>query len=128
MKTGFRAVSFPAVFIAHRAFIVARKTPNEIRFPGGYKIRNVRKKRDIRNTSSSRAKQYVCHPLSHCMNHVPLWMTVFEGCRSLVEARDDLLESLSKPLSIRPHLCLECTVPLTCVLLLGFLATTVLSN
>ena len=32
----------------------------------------------------------------------------------MIEARDGSLESVSNTLSIRPHLILECTVPLTC--------------
>ena len=39
----------------------------------------------------------------------------WEGSSSLMEARDGSLESVSKTLSIWPHLILECTVPLTSV-------------
>ena len=60
MKTGFRAVGFPTVLITLTAVILTRKTPKKC-FPKKHKIRNVRNKLNIRNTSSWRAKQHVRH-------------------------------------------------------------------
>ena len=45
------------------------------------------------------------------MDHVPSCIVFWEGSSSLMEAREGSLESVSKTLSTRLHLFLECTVP-----------------
>ena len=70
MKTGFRAVSSHAVLITCRAVSLTRNTSNK-GIPGENKISNFSNKLSIRNTSSSRTKQYVRHQLSRDVDHVP---------------------------------------------------------
>ena len=114
MKTGFRAVTFPAVIITCWAVTLASKTPNK-GLPGNNKISIFSNKLTICSTSGWRAKS------SHVISCHVMWITCllvssfWEGSSSLMEARDGSLESVSKTLSIRPRLFLECTVPLTYV-------------
>ena len=114
MKTGFRAVSSHAVLITCEAVILTRKTPNKGP-PGKNKISNFSNKLSIRHASSSRRELSNTHVIScHMMWITCLLVSSFlEGSSSLIEARDGSLESASKTLSIRLHLYLECTVPLT---------------
>ena len=76
VKTGFRAVSSPAVLIAHRAVILKRKTPKKC-FSERYRIINVSSKLNIRNTGNSRAKQYAHYQWSRDVDHVPHCIVFF---------------------------------------------------
>ena len=114
MKTGFRAVRFPAVIITCWAVIWARKISNK-GLPGNNKISNFSNKLTIRKTATLAAGELSNTHVISC--HV-MWITCllvssfWEDSSSLMEARDGSLESVSQTLSIRPHLFLECPVPL----------------
>ena len=111
MKTGSRAISFPAVLITCWAVILTRKTPNKD-LPGNNK--------SVISATNSASATLVAGVLSntHVISCHLLWITCllvssfWESSSSLMEARDGSLESVSKTLSIRPHLISECTVPL----------------
>ena len=89
MQAGFRAVSSPAVLIAHRAVFLTRKMPHKC-LPGTCKISNFsNNKLSIRSTGSSRAKQYAHHQLSRDVDHVPPCIVFFwDSSRTLMEVRD----------------------------------------
>ena len=71
-------------------------------------------------TNTSASETLAAGELSnaHVISCHAMWVTCllvslfWKGSGSLMEARDGSLESVSKTLSIRQHLFLECTVPL----------------